>query len=206
MTIGLNQLLREMACYMPALESARGYAETQYNALPDDVKAQARPRSQSSLMNDFIVTGLRNALSGFREVTTSEKYGQTIVSIQLSNCTANIKCKKVNKRKQISYIPTQLAMGFMENSAYQLSYLDPIMNLIFGFKWNNIRTEIEKIYILHPAGINHFDWECDITRPIEEIPTLPPLTDSTVDKPIGKRVKPKGKYIKSKKKELGDEQ
>lgn len=206
MSIDPNQLLREMARYTPALESARRYAEIQYNALPDDVKAQARPRSQSSLMNDFIVTGLRNALSGFREVTTAEKYGQTIISVQLSNCTANIKSKKVDKRKQISYIPTQSAMDFMEKSEYQLSYLDPMINLIFGFKWNNIRTEIEKLYIMHPAGANHFDWECDITQPVEEVPTLPPLTESTIDKPVTKRVKPKRKYIKSKKKELGDEQ
>lgn len=207
MNIKFNQLLRELSPYISALENARGYAETQYNALPDDIKAQARSRSQSSLMNDFIVAGLRNSLSSFPEVTTSERYGQTIISVTLSDCTANIKCKKINKRRQISCIPTQTAMEFMNNSQYQLSYLDPEINLFFGFQWNNIRTEIEKIYILHPDYANHFDWECEITKPSEAIQILLPPIEATDDRPTKKRVEPRNKkqYSRNRKGGIGDE-
>lgn len=203
MNIEFNQLIRELSPYIPALESARGYAETQYNALPDDIKAQARRRSQSSLMNDFMVAGLRNSLLSFPEVTTSERYGQTIISVKLSNCTANIKCKKINKRRQISFIATQIAMEFMNNLPHQLSYLDPKINLFLGFQWNNIRTEIEKIYILHPDGANHFDWECEITKPSEAIPTLLPPIEAIDNRPVRKRVKPKNKKQYSKNKKRG---
>lgn len=207
MNIQFNQLLRELSPYIPALESARRYAETQYNALPADVKAQARPRSQSSLMNDFIVAGLRNSLANRPGVTPSERYGQTIISVELSNCTAKIKCKKINRRRQISFIPTQIAMKFMDNQPYQLSYLDPAINLFFGFQWNNIRTEIEKVYILHPHGANHFDWECEITKPSEAVPPLLSPVEATDDRPTRKRVKPKNKkqYSENKKKGIGDE-
>jgi hypothetical protein len=207
MNINFDQLLRELSPYIPKLESTREYAETQYNALPDDVKAQARPRSQSSLMNDFMVAGLRNSLLSFPEVTISERYGQTIISVKLSNCTANIKCKKINRRRQISFIQTQIAMKFMNKTQYQLSYLDPEINFFFGFQWNNIRTEIEKIYILHPDGANHFDWECEITKPSEAIPTLLPPIEATDDRLTRKRVKPKNKkqYSKNREKGIGDE-
>jgi hypothetical protein len=186
-----NQLLRELVPYLPTLESARAYAENQYNALPDNIKAQARPRSQSSLMNDFIVVGLRKNILSFPEVIPFDRYGQTIISIKLSNCTVNIKCKKINKRRQISFIPTQMAIEFMDNQSYQLSYLDPVINLFFGFQWNNIRTKVEKIYILHPYGPNHFDWECEIAKPYEAISPLLPPVGPTDDRLPEKRVKPK---------------
>lgn len=191
MDIEFDQVLRELSPYIPGLESARTYAENQYDSLPDSIKAQARPRSQSSLMNDFVVAGLRKTLLNFPEVTTYEKYGQTIIAIRMSSCTINMKCKKINKRLRISFIPTQKAMEFMDNSIYQLSYLEPVINLFLGFLWNDIRTKIERIYILHPHGANHFDWECEITKPSEEIQAPPPpieLTDSTRSK---KRVKPR---------------
>lgn len=208
MDIERNQLLRELSPYIPALESARAYAENQYNALPDAIKAQTRPRSQSSLMNDFIVAGLRKDVSSFPEVTPLDRHGQTIISIKLSDCTVNIKCKKINKRRQLSFIPTQIAMEFMDNQSYQLSYLDPVINLFFCFQWNTIRTKIEKIYILHPHGPNHFDWECEIAKPSEEIqPPLPPIGPSD-DRPTKKRVKPKNKkrYSRNKKGKMRDEQ
>jgi len=196
----LKQLLKELAPCMPALESARAYAENQYNALPDNIKAQARPRSQSSLMNDFIVAGLRTKLSSFPWIIPFDRYGQTIFSVRLSNCTLNIKCKKINKRRQISFIPTQIAMKFMDNQPYQLSYLGPVINLFLGLQWNNIRTKIEKILILHPDGSNHFDWECEIAEPYEEISPLLPPVGPTSDRPPEKRVKPKDKKPKNKKK------
>lgn len=208
MDIEPNQLLRELAPYIPVLESIRAYAENQYNALPDIIKAQARPRSQSSLMNDFIVAGLRKNLLSFPEVTPFDRYGQTIISIRLSNCTVNIKCKKINKRRQISFIPTQIAMKFMDNQSYQLSYLDPIINLFFGFQLNNIRTKIEKILILHPYGPNHFDWECEIAKPYEAVSPLLPPVEPTDDRPPKKRVKPKNKkrYSRNRKRGMRDEQ
>jgi len=207
----LNQLLRELVPYLPALESARAYAENQYNTLPDIIKAQARPRSQSSLMNDFVVAGIRQRLSSFPEITPFDRYGQTIFSVKLSNCTLNIKCKKINKRRQISFIPTQIAMEFMDNQPYQLSYLDPIINLFIGFQLNNIRTKIEKILFLHPYGPNHFDWECEIAKPYEAISPLLPPVEPTSDRPPEKRVKPKKpkskkRYSRNKKKEMNDEE
>jgi len=191
MDIEFDKVLRELTPYIPGLESARAYAENEYDSVPDNIKAQARPRSQSSLMNDFVVAGLRKTLLNFPEVTTYDKYGQTIIAIRLNSCTVNIKCKKINKRLRISFIPTQKAMKFMDNSIYQLSYLEPIINLFLGFLWNDIRTKIEKIYILHPYGANHFDWECEITEPSEEIEAAPPAIEPTDNRPPKKMVKPK---------------
>jgi len=207
MDIEFSQLLRELSPYIQPLEGARAYAETQYDALPDDIKAQARPRSQSSLMNDFIVAGVRKNLLSFHEVTTYDRYGQTIIAIKLSNYTVNIKCKKVNKRRQISFIPTQMAMKFMDNPIYQLSYLDPVINLFFGFQWNNIRTKVEKVYILHPYGPNHFDWECEIAKPFEAISPLLPPVELTDDRSAKKRVKPKNtkQYSRSEGMKIGHE-
>ena len=191
MDIELDQVFRELSPYIPGLEGTRAYAENQYDSLPDNIKAQARPRSQSSLMNDFVVAGLRKTLLSFPAVTTYDKYGQTVIAIKLSSCTVNIKCKKISKRLRISFIPTQTAMKFMDNSIYQLSYLDPVINLFLGFLWNDIRTKIEKIYILHPYGPNHFDWECEITKPSEAIQVPPLPVEPTDSRPPKKRVQPK---------------
>jgi len=198
-----EQVLRELSPYIPALEAARAYAEDQYSSLPANIKAQARPRSQTSLMNDLVVAGLNQTLLSFPEVTTYDKYGQTIIVVRLTSCTVKIKCKKVNKRLRISFIPTQQAMEFMNNSVYQQSYLNPVINLIFGFLWNDIRTKIERIYILHPYDSNHFDWECAIARPSEAIQAPPPPVDSTDSRPPKKRVKPKKMKRRSKNKKGG---
>jgi hypothetical protein len=98
-------------------------------------------------------------------------------------------------------------MKFMDNSVYQLSYLDPVINLFLGFLWNDIRTKIEKIYILHPYGPNHFDWECEITEPSEAIQALPSPIEATNNRPLGKRVKPKNakQYSTNRKGEMNDE-
>jgi hypothetical protein len=187
----LEQVFIELSPYIPRLEAARDYAEDQYDSVPDNIKAQARRRSQSSLMNDFIVAGLRKTLLGSPGVSTYDKYGQTIIAIGLSECTVNLKCKKVNKRLRISFIPTQMAMKFMNNPVCQSSYLNPVINLIVGVLWNDISTKIEKIYLLHPYDPNHFDWECDIAQPIVEMQKPPMPAESTDSRPPKKRVTPK---------------
>lgn len=202
----MQEIFTELSPYIPGLEAARVYAEDQYNAVPDTIKAQTRRRSQSSLMNDFVVAGLRRTLLGLPGVSTYDKYGQTIFVISLSSCAVNLKCKKVDRRLRISYIPTQMAMRFLDNPTCQSSYLNPAVNFIVGILWNDINTRIEKIYLLHPYGPNHFDWECDITQPSVAIQEPPVPVEPADSKPREKRVTPKkvrGHRVNRRRKERG---
>ena len=190
-----NNFKKDLSPLLPTLLNVKKLSADQYNEMPDEFRAIARRRTQSGYLNDLMLMNLRSALSGRDGVVFYERYGQTTLSYLGKYI---IKSKQINNKKEISCIATQAVMEFMENGEYQLSLpgIDSPLNFILGYKWNDLRTEIEKLYLLHPDGIKNFDWEYEITMVENAAPV--DTSESSLDKGRVKRVQPKKQRISQK--------
>lgn len=162
----------------------------QKKALNSAVRAKARRRTISGLMNDLISHEIRERFVGIPGVEVNERYAQTQLTFS-SNYRLKI---KQSKNRKLSFISTQLAMEFL-NQVGQLQLPNmpsPVTNLILTYEWDNTRTNIVKTSLLCPATASEYHWELPITvtTMAEIITEAEPIVDST--KEI-RRVKPKQK-------------
>ena len=156
--------------------------------------AKIRKRSHSNVMNDFVTHNIRERFTDAEEVILKERYGQLQV---IFSCKYVMKSKKSDNLKRLSFIPTQLALGFMRQvRQLELPNMpEPTTNIVLTWQFNKTRTDIEKVAIVCPASKNTFLWTLEIPlRPEYALPTIP---TPTAPQPIAgnslgtKRVVPK---------------
>lgn len=146
--------------------------EEQNTAIIPGARAKTRKRTISGLMNDLVTHNLRSELLDSPGITIKERYGQLQIVISTGSSGFLMKTKQTNRRKPLSFIPTQLALDFV----YQLEQLQlpnmpsPLTNIILTYQWNKARTDVERVSIRCPSDELNYSWEIPI--PVVQVPHL----------------------------------
>ena len=196
---------QDLTVLFDKIRKAADNAQNDYDELiNNDAKAKLRPRDHSGIINSFMVHHLKEVLFHPPKVTFSDKYSQTIFNI---DGKYRIKCKKMDKRRQISCVWTQLALDFMYNVPMQPTFpgMELPQNLNLNYVWSIFRTQIDDIYIMRPEGPNKYSWEIRVEplqRAVEEEQPAPQIFDM----PKKRRVRPRRNLSKGRKKKNEQEQ
>ncbi len=173
----------------------------QRDAIVPESRGKAKKRTISTLMNDIVSHNIRKTFTGVSGFEVIERYSQT--QIRFSS-ELLIKTKQ-SKNNKIHFIPTQLALDFLEQ-VEQLKLHDmpsAITNLILTYEWDITRTNIIKISFLCP--VNKRDYHYEIPVAIVTVPEFA-VDSRTIEhnELKQKRVQPKIKKNRKTNKQNGD--
>ena len=132
----------------------------QKDAIVPISRAKAKKRTTSNLMNDIVSHNVRSTFTGVPGFEIIERYSQTKIRFS-SELLIKIKQSKNNK---INFIPTQLALDFMEQvEQLRLPNMpSSVTNLILTYEWDKTRTNIIKISLLCPADKYNYHYEIPV--------------------------------------------
>lgn len=199
MVVSVNEANKALLSYLDIFRDAILEAnEEQKTALTPESRAKIPKRGISTIMNALVTHRLRANLTGLQGVEIKEKYAQTQITFSHNFL---MKCKQ-SRYRRISFIETQLMLGFMNQLQTMFPRMpSPITNIVLTYQWNRTRTEIEKISILCPADEHsNYHWEIDV--PLEgghqTIPNIQPQQPPVL--PVEtKRIIPKAKKVQKSK-------
>ncbi len=163
-----------------------------YKKLDSDKRAIFKTRTRANIINDLMVHYAAGKLAAFPGVQCGYFRQQFRVIIADARKAELLKLmfKLLDRRLLSRYIPTQQKLAFVNQLQPELPSLpNPVTNIIAGYRWNILQTEVDGVFIVCPNGRQN-EWALEVSGPgASDMLQLPDVAPSP--KTDGRRVVPK---------------
>lgn len=156
MDITENQAKEVLSPYHDALQNCIVAAWEEYHSALHEIKHKLSPRSQSSIIFDFITDNVSQCFEGEKGINISRKRGLFLVNF---GNKVVVRFKKL-RNNRASCIPTKQTLSFFRQ--LELPGIPSPKRCIVGYQLNCIRTEIRNISVVYPRTASKNYWQYDL--------------------------------------------
>lgn len=162
MVLALDEARPLLTPFFERLSYCVTSAIAHYNGLPAEERVYHKKRTRANIINDQMVRYAREAFADDPNVRFIERNSHTRLVIA---DRFEVRLKKLDEHLRSRNVPTQQAMAFLYQLQPVLPGFEPLTNIIVGYRWNLLQTEITGVYIVCPLGDNN-EWVIEIaTQP-----------------------------------------
>ncbi|HBV97794.1 MAG: hypothetical protein JL50_02865 [Peptococcaceae bacterium BICA1-7] len=161
MTLSLNEAKRILDPILPKLSKSINAAINDYKR--NILRLEYSRRTRASIINDLMWRYAQEALIDAPGIFWRRKGNSHYLIIEDK---FKLKFKMLTKNLRSMNIPTQQALDFVYQENGQLDFPDkpaPVTNILAGYKWNDLQTDHDGVYIVCPFGTQNL-WALEITQ------------------------------------------
>lgn len=159
MVLALDEARPLLTPFFDRLARCVTSAVAHYNGLPAEERLWHKRRTRANIINDWMVRYAREVFADDANVRFIERHSHT--RLVLAD-RFEVRLKKLDHNLRSHNVPTQQVMAFLYQLQPLLPGFEPMTNIIVGYRWNMLQTEITGVYIVCPQGSQN-EWVLEIS-------------------------------------------